>query len=81
MILTELDIELISDSLANFHDWAVSDLRLEFIHNLKDNKIPLPERTMEMIFDNFMSLDPQERFKRGFNHKKFTTELLKAYPH
>lgn len=81
MNITELDIEIIADSLANSHDLDVSDLRIEFIRNLKDNEIPIPQETMAMIFDKFMDLSSTERFKHGFNHKKFTTELLKAFLH
>lgn len=81
MTLTDLHIEIISDCLANFHDWDVTNLRDEFIRTLKDNDIPLPEETMNEMFDSFMSLDSTERFRHGFNHKKFTTELLKPFLH
>lgn len=81
MTITELDIEIIADFLANSHDLDVSDLRTEFIRNLKENDISISQEAMAMIFDRFMDLNSTERFKHGFDHKKFTTELLRNFLH
>lgn len=72
MELPEHDIEIIADTLANFHDWIVIDLKAEFIQNLKDNDVQLSEETMELIYENFMSIDSVQRYKANFNHKDFT---------
>lgn len=74
MEFSELDIEIIADSLANFHDWIVPDLKSEFIQNLKDNDVQLSEEVMKMIYENFMSIDSDQRYKPSFNHKEYTRD-------
>ena len=74
MEIPELEIEIIADSLANFHDWMVVDLKSEFIQNLKDNDVQLSEEAMEKIYENFMSIDSTQRYKASFNHKDFTRD-------
>ena len=74
MELSEQDIDVIADLLANFHDWMVTDLKSEFIQNLKYNDVNLTEDAMEKIYENFMSIDSTQRYKASFNHKDFTRD-------
>ena len=76
MLITELEIEIIADNLANFHDWEVGDLRDEFLETMMMNEVGLSQAQLSRLYDAFLSIEANERFQISFNHRQFVEEFI-----
>ncbi len=74
--LTETEIEIISDVLANFHDWNVEDLKGAFIDYICSEMPKIDTKTATYIYDKFISIPAPTRFCGKFNHKEFVYKVL-----
>ncbi len=74
--LTENEVEIISDILANFHDWNVEDLKKAFVDYICSEIPDVDSKTASYIYDKFMEIPAPIRFDRLFNHKDFVYKLL-----
>ena len=74
--LTENEVEIISDLLANFHDWDVEDLKKAFVDYICLEIPSIDSKTASYIYDKFMKIPAPIRFHRHFNHKDFIYKLL-----
>lgn len=71
MHVSERYLIIVSDILANFHDWNVDDLKEEFLKNLEDNHIPFSRESMLNLYDKFQSIEIKERTSPLFDHLEF----------
>lgn len=78
-MISDQSLEIISDVLANFHDWEVENLRESFLNNLKDNQIELSSTQILALYEAFMSIQPEIRYSKQFSHQKFISDFLNSH--
>jgi hypothetical protein len=77
MELDELQMNIISNYLANFHDWPIEDIFEDFKTYLDENEISLSIGDSTLLIASFLKLDEQERFNRSFDHFNFVNNFSK----
>lgn len=74
--LTESEIDIVADILANFHDWNDKDLKKAFVGYICSEIPRIGTETASYIYDKFMSISAPVRFGSKFNHKEFVYKVL-----
>lgn len=74
--LTENEVDIIADILANFHDWNDKDLKKAFADYICSEIPKIDTETANYIYDKFMNISAPIRFGSKFNHKEFVYRVL-----
>lgn len=75
MNLDESQINIVSNFLANYHDWPIQNIANEFDTYLNDNEIPLTVEDSRFLLKSFLEIDSTERFNSKFDHFKFVKRV------
>jgi hypothetical protein len=69
-----MNFEAIADTLSNIFDLETDDLEADFHQVLILNDIILPQKTMNRIFEDYLSLDPLLRSSPAFDRIQFVKD-------
>ena len=76
--LSEFDLNLIADLLANSHDWNVLDIEGEFVDLLMSEGVSINRETALFIYQRWEQIPLQDKFTPYFNARIFLSRLLET---
>lgn len=71
-----MQLNIISNFLANYHNWPIEDVTKEFDTYLDANEIPLSAENSRFLLKCFIEIEPTERFNTKFDHFKFVYKAI-----
>lgn len=78
MKFSENQIDIMCNFLANYHDWPIENLEVEFFEYAIDNGINLDKKQSSCLLNKFLEIPGSIRFHREFDHKVFISTILKS---
>lgn len=76
MILSDIELIIITQQLQNSEDWCEEDIFEAFISSMAENSISISHEVLRDLFYSYKDLNPELKYDRSFDTKKFVASYL-----
>lgn len=78
MKLESYELSILSDILANCHDWPVEELQQAVVDSMVTEVPSLDRKVADSLYRQFEAVPAEERFKGSFDHQGFIVRVIQS---